>query len=79
MSDLAELNTQQSIGRLEGSVEALKSQVSSMDAKLTAVISYIDQQKGSAKAAKIIASILGAVFGASASAAVEYLRTKHGG
>lgn len=79
MSDLSELSTQQTIGRLDGTVSALKEQVASMDEKLDAVVSYIEQQKGAKSVGRWIASILGAVFGAGASAALEYIRTKHGG
>lgn len=79
MSDLSELSTQQTIGRLDGTVSALKEQVKGMDEKLDTVVSYIERQKGAKSAARWIASILGAIFGAGASAALEYFRTKHGG
>lgn len=79
MSDTSELTTQAAVGELKGTVTSLKEQVGKMDEKLDAVVSYIDQQKGARNAARWVASILGAIFGAGASAALEYFRTKHGG
>jgi hypothetical protein len=44
------------IGRLEGKVEALTTQVSGMDAKLDAALDYIAREKGARKATVFIST-----------------------
>lgn len=59
-----ETNDARAIGRLEGTVGGLQTQVTAMDSKLDTVVAYIEQQKGAKRAWGLVGTVGGAVAGA---------------